>query len=227
MGTTQAHWDCQAEDGLGPLGTLWLTAAPPSDGGSPPPGSWPSALCSLTLLSLPAYSQASLPSRFHPQRETRVGATFRPPPWIGGYSRTVGSSQALGDSGRLRAGPTLTGEGLSERRHDASPSNPGNQETGSRLELAHSALVPCWPQQCLWPSCTQCGSCPVYGSSILSLQSMGMGWEPEAVVPSFPLPITGLARGACGRSGRAAQHRGQSQTVGWSPGDFWSGNKAF
>lgn len=120
--------------------------------------------------------------------------------------------QAAGASGRLRASPKIyccsdernergnteaerLKEGPSERKHGPQPlhsKKPGHWDSG--LELTHLLFLTSWHQQGLWPGCTQYGSCPVYGPPFFPFQSMGMGWEPEAVVPSFLLTHHGFCQ---------------------------------
>lgn len=70
----------------------------------------------------------------------------------------------------------------------------------------------------------QHGSCPVYSSPLFPLQH-GNGLGARGCRSHLPsLPIIGLTSGGMDIPGETP-HRVQSQTVGWSPGDFCCGTK--
>lgn len=175
----------------------------PLTGPLPPP-----LVLALCLPNLrPSQAFLFLPLKFHLERNPGRGphpdlhldpALKWSPGQVAGASgrlrtslKTYCCSRERNDRGKHRGrGPR---EGPSERKHGHQTLHSKEpRHRGNGLEVAHLVLLPSWPQQGLWPGCTQHGSCPVYGPPFFPFQNMGMGWEPEAVVLSFLLTHHGF-----------------------------------
>lgn len=140
--------------------------------------------------------------------------------------KTYCCSRERNDRGRHRGrGPR---EGPSERKRGHQTLHSKNQDIG-----AMGWRLPIWLSFPPGPS----RACGLAAPSMAHVQFMVLPsspsrtweWAGSQKLWSYPssLPITGFASRAHGQSGREAPHWVQSQTVGWSPGDFCSGNKAF